>query len=151
MFVFKDDIHAGTKHKKKHCQKLQTRYNGPKQTQTKLQPGTTVPNAQETNYQKKYKHTLSENCSRLQSPCRHHFGNWQGYSAALGDEPSQLKKNITSHLVGGWNCTSEQRSCTVSFVPIICLKTFVCVSFHAQTQVVANRCALQRCVFCLES
>ena len=43
-------------------------------------------------------------------------------------ESSQLQ-NITSHMVGGWNCTSEQRSFTVSFSPLICLRTFVCVSF----------------------
>ena len=42
---------------------------------------------------------LSENCSRLQSPCRHHVGDWQGYSAALGDEPSQLKKH---RVACGW-------------------------------------------------
>ena len=51
MFVFLRDIHAVTKHQK-HCQKVQTRYNSPKRTQTNLQPGTTVPKAQKTNYQK---------------------------------------------------------------------------------------------------
>ena len=56
-----------------------------------------------------------------------------------------------SHMVGGWNCTSEQRSFTVCFVPLVCLRTFVCVSFHTQMQVVANRCALQHFVFGLDT
>ena len=68
----------------KHKQ-IATRYHGTKCPENKL------PN--------KCKHTLSENCSRLQSSCRHHFGNWQGYSAALGDDPSQLRKHHVAH---GW-------------------------------------------------
>ena len=42
---------------------------------------------------------LSENCSRLQSLCRHHFGDWQGYFEALGDAPSQLN---THHVAHSW-------------------------------------------------
>ena len=110
-----------------------TKYNGTKCTEIKL-------------HQKIQTHTggMSENCSRLQSPFRHHFSEWQGHSAALGDEPSQMT-NITSQMVGDWYCTSEQRSFTVSFVPLICLRSFVFFSF-TQTQVVANRCALQQYV-----
>ena len=64
-------------------------------------PGTTVPNAQKTNYTKKHTGGLSENCSRLQSLCSHHFGDWQGYSAALGDAPSQLKTSRRIWLAAG--------------------------------------------------
>ena len=92
---------------------------------------------------------LSENCSRLHSPCRRH-GDSQGYFAALGDELAQMK-DITSHIVGGWNRASEQRSFSVCFVPLIIWRTFVCVRFLTQTQVVANGCALQQYVFGLES
>ena len=96
MFVFKDDFHAGTKHFK-HFQKLQTTtvQNKHKQIATRYH-GTKCP---ENKLPNKCKHTLSENCSRLQSPCRHHFGNWQGYCAALGDDPSQLREH---HIAHGW-------------------------------------------------
>ena len=92
-----------------------TRVQNTKKTVTKKnKPGTTVQNKhkQICNQVQRYRrprkqitkkitttHTLSENCSRLQSPCRHHFGNWQGYCAALGDDPSQLKKHHVAH---GW-------------------------------------------------
>ena len=64
-----------------------TRYNGTKCPENKLQKIQT--------------HTggLSENGSRLQSPGRHHFGDWQGYSEALGDAPSHMK---THHVAHGW-------------------------------------------------
>ena len=137
-----------------------TRVQNTKNTVENYKPGTTVQNKhkqicnQVQRYQMPRKqitkqmqtHTLSENCSRLQSPCRHHFGNWQGYSAALGDGPSQLRKH---HVADGWRLESEQRSFTVSFVPLVCLRTFACVSFHTLTQVVANRCALRQNVFFL--
>ena len=137
-----------------------TRVQNTTHTFKKYKPGTTVQNKhkQICNHIPRYQmprkqitkqmqtHTggLSENCSRLQSPCRHHFGNWQGYSAALGDGPSQLRKH---HVAYGWRLESEQRSFTVSFLPLICLRTFVCVSFHTLTQVVANRCALRQNFF----
>ena len=57
--------------------------------------------------------------------------------------------NITSQMVGDWYCTSEQRSFTVSFVPLICLRSFLFFSY-ADTSRGEPMCVAAICCFGLE-